>query len=273
VEPAPAGPTGRDEVSSRLASAAPAIGDRLAADLRPALRLAIRREPDAAMDIGQSKFGGAPDLPRGTAWPMRDAPDGARLPLQFFAQIDLAEANAAAPGPLGLPAEGQLSFFADFAASDDGQEPTPGRSWEGDRSAVLYSPPRSLCVRCSPRLAPLPPGQLHLVGRWTWPSPVADGMAGTEADRRALDGVDAAYEAELRAAVPEGWSFTGRHQFGGHPRSTVAPSGGMCLLLELDSDAILEVRWGDGGTLWWAARDEDFAAGRWETARFGFDVP
>jgi hypothetical protein len=268
VEPAPAGPPGREEVSRRLAAAAPALGARLAAELRPAVRLAIRREPDAAMDIGNSKFGGAPDLPRGTAWPMRDGPDGTRLPLQFFAQIDLGDAAAAAPAPLGLPAEGQLSFFADFAADRD--RPGPGQPWHGDRVAVLYSPPRSLCVRCSPRLAPLPSGQLHPLGRWTWPSPVSDGMAGTDADRRALADVDAVYEAELRAAVPEGWSFTGRHQFGGHPRSAVDPAGSWCLLLELDSDEILEVDWGERGTVWWAVRDEDLAAGRWDAGRFGF---
>ena len=221
------------------------------------------------MDIGNSKFGGAPDLPRGTPWPMFDGPGGERQPLQFCAQIDLGAAAAAAPGPLGLPAEGQLSFFADVPA--DGTERTDGQAGEGMPFAVLYSPPRSLCVRCSPRLAPLPSGQLHLLGRWTWPPPEADGVAGTEAERRAVAEVDAACDAELRAEVPEGWSFTGLHQFGGHPRFGIDPSDrAWCLLLQLDSDEILEVRWGDGGTLWWAARAEDAAAGRWDAGRFGF---
>ena len=271
MEPAPAGPAGRDEVSRRLVSAAPGLAPRLAEDLRPAIRLAVRREPDAAMDIGQSKFGGAPDLPRGTRWPMWTAPDGEARPLQFFAQVDLGAAAAASPGPLGFPAEGQLSFFADIPSEGDGLTGT--ETWERDRFAVLYSPPRSLCVRCSPRLQPLPSGQLHLLGRWTWPSPIADGFAGTDAERRALDEVDAACEAELRAAVPEGWSFAARHQFGGHAGSVWQPSGEPWrLLLQLDSDDILEVHWGDGGRLSWTARDDDVAAQRWDAGAFVFQT-
>lgn len=288
MEPAPAGPAGRDEVTLRLASAAPALGPRLAEDLRPAIRFAVRREPDAAMDIGHSKFGGAPDLPRGTPWPTWDGPDGERHPLQFFAQVDLRAAAEAAPGPLGLPAEGQLSFFAAFSDGGDGlggphrhgggwgtrppEEPRvgapSGAANPPPRSAVLYSPPRALCVRCSPRIAPLPSGQLHFLGRWTWPPPVADGRADGQADRQAVEEVDATYEAELRAAVPEGWSFTGRHQFGGHPRSGFDPGGAQRLLLLLDSDEILEVRWGDAGMLSWAASGDDLAAGRWDAVTF-----
>ncbi|HVL27000.1 MAG TPA: hypothetical protein VM390_02540 [Acidimicrobiales bacterium] len=53
-----------------------AAAPHLAGSLLPAVRFATRKEPDAGMDVGHTKLGGAPDLPRGTAWPSWDAPGG-----------------------------------------------------------------------------------------------------------------------------------------------------------------------------------------------------
>ncbi|MCB9675793.1 MAG: DUF1963 domain-containing protein [Alphaproteobacteria bacterium] len=105
--------------------------DTLVPLLRPAIRLVataaaprpmcFRREPggevvvpealealEAALDalpLGASRFGGVPDLPPGAAWPARDG-----VPMEFVAQLDLAEA-----GPLDperrLPTRGSLLFF------------------------------------------------------------------------------------------------------------------------------------------------------------------
>jgi hypothetical protein len=81
---------------------------------------------------GGTRFGGAPDLPRDTDWPMRPVPadlaahaqqlNGRHdwilrhieraLPYEFLAQIDLAEASAGA-SELGLPSSGRLLFFWD----------------------------------------------------------------------------------------------------------------------------------------------------------------
>ncbi|MDT3380621.1 YwqG family protein [Labrys neptuniae] len=92
--------------------------------------------PGKRIVVGDTKFGGRPDLPAGSAWPRPPAPAdpeaiasqgnaeaGAEmrrhlaqgLPYTFIAQIDLAEAaslgNAASP----LPPDGRLLFFYDLA--------------------------------------------------------------------------------------------------------------------------------------------------------------
>jgi len=58
---------------------------------------------------GQSKVGGKPDVPAGFEWPTEE--DDEDAPLQFFAQINLAEVH---PHDFEkkLPAEGMLWFFS-----------------------------------------------------------------------------------------------------------------------------------------------------------------
>jgi len=261
--PAPAIPASREEVGRRLQSAAPVAGARLAEDLRPAVRFAARREPDAAMDIGATKLGGAPDLPHGTRWPTWTPPGTADpRPLQFLGQVNLADAAAAAPGPLGLPAEGQLSFFADLGV--DGQSVGGLDLAQEGGSTVLYSPPLAQFVRCSPRIAPLSSGELRPMGRWTWPRHLPGGAPIPDADARALDQFDAELEAGLRAAAPEGWFLIGGHQLGGYGRCR----GEWRLLLQLGSDDVLEVVWPGRGTLAWSARPDDVVAARWDAGRF-----
>lgn len=89
---------------------------------------------DRSVDVaGATRLGGAPDLPRGTAWPLRPVPPDAaqraeemkqhfdwiarhivrELPFEFLAQIDLAEAARYPDHARGLPAEGRLLFFWD----------------------------------------------------------------------------------------------------------------------------------------------------------------
>jgi uncharacterized protein YwqG len=80
---------------------------------------------------GGTRFGGAPDLPRGVNWPTRSIPRDLavraqelthhnwvlrhlerELPYEFLAQIDLAQAGPVA-AELGLPTSGRLQFFWD----------------------------------------------------------------------------------------------------------------------------------------------------------------
>ena len=109
--------------------------DVLLTKLQPQLWLAPA--PDEANELGGTRFGGAPDLRRGTRWPERAArPDLAEaakssekspwivrqlaetVPFEFVAQIDLAamrRSGLAAEAFGGLPATGRLSFFVDMA--------------------------------------------------------------------------------------------------------------------------------------------------------------
>lgn len=297
-------PTGlfdRDGLTRRLAVAAPTVGPRLAESLRPAVRFAIRREPDVAIDIGQSKIGGAPDLPEGMPWPSWTTPAGEHRTLQFFAQVELASANAAAPGPLGLPTDGELSFFADFEAGGGGI--TGLHDWEQAGCLVVYSPPSERLVRRSLRMEPLETGQLSPLGVWTWPDARLDDggeLDVPDGEAEALDALDQELGASLHALVPDRWQLSGRHQLGGHARfiqhpveHEVVQALAGCwsgregfdagawdqsrhqvrewrVLLQLDSDLALDLLWGDAGTLWWAARHDDVAAGRWDAGMFNF---
>lgn len=93
----------------------------------------IARGSQAASKPGTTRFGGAPDLPEGTPWPIRPAPPDAEraaadleqhfdwiakhivrdLPFEFLAQIDLAEAAAFPEHASALPRDGRLLFFWD----------------------------------------------------------------------------------------------------------------------------------------------------------------
>lgn len=93
-------------------------------------------ESDGEGSIGATRFGGAPDLPRGSGWPMRSAlPEqataagagpnpntwiarllGEEVPFEFVAQIDLEDAARHRPHAKGLPDSGRLLFFMDTAA-------------------------------------------------------------------------------------------------------------------------------------------------------------
>ncbi|MCC7247643.1 MAG: DUF1963 domain-containing protein [Lysobacter sp.] len=87
--------------------------------------------------LGATRMGGAPDLPPGIAWPVREVPanldeiaalGGSNhgehirkhlaqpLPYAFIAQIDLAEAARVMPTDNPLPDRGRLLFFCDLPA-------------------------------------------------------------------------------------------------------------------------------------------------------------
>ncbi len=241
----PAGPMARREVAERV---------RLAPEqLRPVVRYAVRREPDVAIDIGRSKVGGAPDLPRGTLWPSWVPAGGEKRLLQFFAQLDLAEAAAAAPAELGLPACGLLSFFADF---DPASGSVPGSVPGPEAVAILYTPAEALLLRLGLRMVPVATAQLHPLGTWYWPSP-ADGAA-----------FDREHEAGLRERAPNHYEMTARHQLGGHAGDD---DGANLPLLQLDSDPLLELAWGPGGAparLLWTVPAAGVARHDWAGAGF-----
>ena len=235
----------RDEVARRLQAAAPdgARATDGADELLPAIRFASRREPDAGIDLGRCKIGGAPDVGHGTAWPHITAPDGERRPLQFIAQIDLAEAADAAPGPLGFPAPGLLSFFADLGA-------------EGLASAspcspmIMFTPADLPVARCSLRLPPLPTAHLAPVGMWSWPG----------AGNPAYASFAAEYDADLNRLAAEHFEVgQARHLLGGHGD----------LLIQIDSDSSIELGWGDDGRgrMVWRISRADLAAANWTAAR------
>lgn len=80
---------------------------------RTAIKLNFSELDEAKIGIGQSKFGGLPDLPASEMWPITKN----NKPMFFIAQINLAEVSAFNTEK-ELPEKGVLYFFSDFNDSD-----------------------------------------------------------------------------------------------------------------------------------------------------------
>jgi len=87
-------------------------------------------EPAASAPLGTSRFGGAPDLPEGTKWPMANWGNGGNF-MTFLAQIELSDV----PGNTGLPPQGLLLFFFDS---------------EEQRTEVIFARTGQTLRRCLP---------------------------------------------------------------------------------------------------------------------------
>jgi uncharacterized protein YwqG len=111
-------PTTPDELCEQLIAAG-YTGDkfeRLVEDARPAISLITEPVADEVIAIGASKIGGAPDLPRGMAWPMRPAyPHAADLARDREWRAQRLIDDAAKPGAW-LTAEQATTFAADHRA-------------------------------------------------------------------------------------------------------------------------------------------------------------
>ncbi len=90
----------------------------------PAVRMHATRTEMADLAPGASRLGGQPDPPAGLHWPANVGNDS--RPLEFLAQIDLAEAARVCRLP-DLPDTGWLTVFYDledppwgYSASDEG---------------------------------------------------------------------------------------------------------------------------------------------------------
>ncbi|MFV0316696.1 MAG: YwqG family protein [Microthrixaceae bacterium] len=275
----------------RLLAAAPVLGPSLVGSLRPAVR--YRAEPGESAELGRSRYGGDPDIGPGTRWPYWNTPDGESRPLRFFAQVDLAEAQRVAPVPLELPVEGLLSFFVDLDQQGDGI--TGLYSWHQPGSTVIYTPRGTPLVRLASPVETLPTAMLEAVGRWTWPTQDFDPF---DEEVEALEELDHQYEREVRGLPPNAPVDSGRHQLGGHPvfiqhpveQEVVQALAGMFessepfdearwerlkdqteswrLLLQIDSDSALDAMWGDVGTIYWMARQQDIAVREWGNGMF-----
>jgi hypothetical protein len=136
----------------------------------------------AASDAtGITRFGGDPDLPAGSSWP--STPTG--VPLQFFAQIDLA-ALTQQHGSTALPPEGLLSIFA---GDLDG-------AWETRGAAILTLPSQPL-----QRIRP--PMQPHMEPYYPHPETL-NAVAVRFEHGLTLPTNDAGLEAEILRLAPEG---------------------------------------------------------------------
>jgi uncharacterized protein YwqG len=91
--------------------------------IRPSIRLYTTPAGENDISIGQSRIGGVPDVPPGFAWP-----DWQGLPQSFIAQISLDEAHPYNTNG-ELPQRGMLWFFYDAKQETYGADPADRGGW------------------------------------------------------------------------------------------------------------------------------------------------
>ena len=92
------------------------VAQRLAAQARPALVLMPEPASTEELPLGSTKFGGRPDLPSGTSWPVRPPyADGTARAAQYREDAGRLRAQAAQPGSWMTPEQAE-SFAAEHEA-------------------------------------------------------------------------------------------------------------------------------------------------------------
>jgi len=99
--------------------------DRLA---RPSIRITAAEVDESFLYVGASKLGGVPDLPTGAPWP-----EWKGLPQSFIAQIRLDDVSQYDTEKV-LPQSGMLWFFYDAQQQTFGEDPADRGGWQ-----VLYT--------------------------------------------------------------------------------------------------------------------------------------
>lgn len=240
------------------------------------IRLSTNPSYETAIQPGQSKLGGLPDLPAGTAWP---ALNGA--PMEFIAQIQLADAHPLDTAGV-LPAQGLLSFFYDSSQQTYGSDPN-------DRAGlkVFYFTQPSSALQRTDAPASLPAqgrARVCSVGMSDEPTlpqrPNLEiaGLQWSADDQRRYDGVYQQLTSAVKHPIhrllgrPDTIQDDMRLQCQLAANGVADPSAApervaqltaganeWILLLQIDSDPSIGMQWGDAGMLYFWIRRDDLA--------------
>lgn len=236
------------------------------------------------LSLGASRMGGLPDLPPDTDWPISRG-----RPLEFLAQIDLAQAAAFYALP-DMPASGWLAAFYNLQASEGAGSLSAGdwriHYFDGEAASLIRREPPSPTAAV-PRMRGhfgwlFGRGQHQVLSN---PEPTHRFEAcALEFDREDClptvfdlvqaygpkdpGGADEAWEdLDERLESPDHGPF---HRLGGYPmlvQSKMSDIAGWKLLLQIDSDeAGPDWMWGDAGRLYFLIRPDDLRKRRFECA-------
>lgn len=228
--------------------------------------IAIHPQPDDALALWESKFGGQPYLPRAHPYPL----DGEGKPLFFLAQINFAET----PRLDGFPTQGILAFYiyADYvySLSDD--------NTRQEKFRVLYFPavtPDEDALTTDFDFLPL------------FPYPPIERPLGLrfQLDYAPVSNEDYRFEQQIGRpfyALDAGMTFAEQMAFfkmrycklGGYPGTTqdypiVAETGKDVLLLQISCGE--HITWGDGGLANFFIAPEDLARRDFSRVLYNWD--
>lgn len=259
--------------------------ERLTKDLdslaRPSIRLTVKPANEARLRVGASKLGGLPDLPPGVLWP-----EWKGLPQSFIAQIRLVDIHPYDAEGL-LPASGMLWFFYDARQETFGDDPNDRGGWR-----VFYIGGDSLKLRRVPAPANLPEtsrfqaGRIRFASEITLPQQPSLELANFDWS----DEEQKKYEVLLSTFPNPADHAAMHHRMLGHPDTIQDDMRLQCqlishgvtdvndpqakrlepgandwqLLLQVDSDASLNMRWADAGMLYYWVRKTDLQGQRFD---------
>jgi uncharacterized protein YwqG len=237
----------------------------LAESAEPAIKIKTVFSDEKLIPIGVSKFGGTPHVPMDFEWPK--APTGE--PLSFLAQIHLAEFVPFEwmGWKVPLPQEGLISIFRSMGDSGEVRvfffrQPKELGRW--DDPYAVDCPARRLDQRGADRpdagAVRFPPRSLSFDQFLSLP----------EVCERARQMGQTEVEAEaFRQFATRHNSVGGRHQMLGFAAGLDARPPGETLLLQLDSDPLVEWKW--PGRAHWALMipTEDLAACCFDRVKMG----
>ena len=239
--------------------------------VQPAIRLTTRAVAQDAIAVGASELGGQPDLPPNTPWPVKQG-----APLSFAAQIRLEEV---APYDTAhtLPPKGLLSFFYDAQQETYGGSPADRDGFHvfyfAEASSVWRQPfPEALpasarftpCAVTFATTLTLPETPTVALPNLTW-SP--DQQKTYEAVLATLPGAAEQHAApqnqllgypdtlqddmRLECQLASHGIDVSQMASDPHAKALIPGADDWTLLLQVDSDGQAEMRWGDGGILYY----------------------
>lgn len=228
---------------------------------RPAIELESTEGGSAT--VAGTKFGGAPYLPKGFAYPLCEDESGEQVPMVPVAQINFGEL----PNLEGFPTEGILQFYID-------------RKWAG--SKVIYHPsvlgdieqPPSLDGVRSPVSREIPlTGQVEKVPLPFCNEPFDEEFM--EVFRKHVEtDAESVHDLEEYEDICDDFFHGEGHRIGGYAHFNQADVQSYnpqydTLLLQMDLDD--GVTWGDSGTAHWFISGSALAAQRFDDIFFHWD--
>ncbi len=252
--------------------------------LRNSIRITATPADETKLPAGSSKFGGLPDLPPATAWPVWQ-----NVPQSFIAQLHLAELQPYDTQKL-LPAQGMLWFF--YAAQQDvyGDDPANKGAWqvlfsasaEGEKLQRLPAPAQL------PQEARFKSASLSYASELTiavQPELEIPGLQWDNNEQKKYDSVFAAFHASDDPSAPHHrmLGFADVLQDDMREQSQLNSNGitdwdspeakklaqganDWQLLLQVDTDERLGMTWNNTGRLYYWLKSADLHAGQVNTA-------
>ena len=248
----------------------------------PAIRLITTPKEEASIQVGESRLGGLPDLPADIQWPQWKG-----IPQTFIVQLRLEEIQSCKAARL-LPSKGMLWFFYDSKQETYGEKPEDQGGWQVLYRAEVTKLQRVTAPKALPEKSIIPACSIQFSDEWTLPQepPVEKpDLKWSDDDVEQYENILADHpgENENDKKLP-------RHHLLGYPDTLQDDMRLQCammvngitsssdprvdeldkhshdwhLLLQIDTDERIGMRWGSMGMLYYWINEADLQAANFD---------